>query len=496
MFSRRTARLRSAVLLTLAAALVLGGCARLLASYDVAANGMLRTDDELRRLFALGHADSALLRVTKPRKKTHVPGDDLLRVLYEGVAAHYAGDYARSTAAFDRADQLADDRTVKSISRAALSIMVNDMSLPYEPSRTERLLIPYYGALSQLRAGNIADAAVEARRLSFLLQSLEDEDQAPEPHLHAFLRHFAGVVFQVAGEYADADVAYRNAAALDSARYPVPSRPSSNGEVVVLIEHGFAPHRVQESLIVALNDEESHYFDDDDDDRRRRHAQLVGARVLEFANMSGPRVGTPQARTLVVPAPAEKASGERRHHRRSEPCDTTGNVDTGDCDDDDDEDHSYVLRMSWPVMYMENRLAPVFQIFVDSTAVPVRTRADVADAVYQDFVREQPVIVARTIARAVVKHAVSKGLEKKAAKKDEGLGKLTGVLANIGGAFTEQADTRSWHFVPRSISVVRYSLPPGVHAIRVDGGTGARADLGNVEVAAGRVVVLSTRLWN
>ncbi len=493
MFSRETASIRSALLVTLAAAVMGGGCARLLASYDLAGNGMLRADDDLRRMLALGHADSALQRVLKPKKKTQVPGDELLLALYEGTVAHYAGDYARSTAAFDRADQLAEDRSIKSITKAALSIMVNDWSLPYEPSRTERLLIPYYAALSFLQAGNPAGAAVEARRLSFLLQNMQDENKAPDPQLHAFLRHFAGVVFQAAGEYEDAQVAYRNAAALDSILYPMPRIDRKSGEVVVLIEHGFAPHRVPESLIVALNDEESHWFDDDDDDRRRHSAGLIAARVLLFANTAEPRTGPPQSRTLVVPASEQKASGKSRHH--TEPCDTTGYVDTGDCDDDDD-DHSYLLRMSWPVMYLDNRFAPVFQVFADSTAIPVHTRADIGASVYQDFVRELPVIVGRTIARAAVKHAISEGVEKKAKKKDEGLGKLAGVLTNIGGAITEQADLRSWHFVPRSISVTRYSLPPGAHHIRVDGGTGARADLGVVEVEAGQTVVLSTRIWN
>lgn len=487
MFSRNTGRFFQA--LTLAAALVTGGCARLLATYDVAPSGLSRTDEELRRYFAFGQFDSAMMRLTTPNKKAQLPKDELLRSLYEGVTAHYAGDYARSTAAFDRADMLAEDRVTKSISKAALSVLVNDMSLEYEPSRTERLLIPYYAALSYLRAGNAQEAAVEARRLSFLLQSLADERNAPNRELHAFLRNFAGIVFEAAGQYADADVAYRNAQALDSVRYTRGQRSDSTGEVIVLIEHGFAPHRVQESLVVVLGDEETHDFDDEDEDRRRVSALRVAARVLEYANTSGPRLGPPRSRMLMVPAAQSKASEPHRHHRAQ--CDSTANGTK--CKDE--EDHSYILRMSWPVMYDYAPIARPFSVFIDSTAVSAIADADIARSVLEDFRSEQAMIVARTVGRAMTKYAMTRGIEKEAAKKDSGLGKLAGVLANLGGAITEQADTRSWHFVPAAVSLVRVTLPAGTHRISVDHGGDARRDLGAATIAGGGVSVLSTRIW-
>jgi hypothetical protein len=486
--------------LLLALSVLLGGCARLIASYDIAPNGLTNTDNELRRLLAFGHADSALLRLEKPRKKAQLPKDDLLRVLYEGLAAHYAGDYARSTVAFDVADYLADDRLTTSLSQTALSLTVNDLSLAWKPSRTERLMIPYYGALSYLHAGKYQDAAVEVRRLSYLLQVLQDDDKAPPAELHAFLRNFAGVVFEAAGYYQDADVAYRNAMALDSVQYQRPKRAAGTGEVVVLIEHGFAPYRVQESLIVSLNDHDYHEFEHDDDDRRRASSFSLAARVLEHASTSGPRVGPPRSRILTVPAPLYEKSSESEHHHHKRRCEAESADSTrvkGErCEEAEDEDHSYVLRMSWPVMYDYDHGAPLISVVLDTTVVAASLRADIGRGVLEDFRREQAAIVARAIARAVAKYAMTKGLEEKAGEKNEGLGKLAGTLANIGTAITEQADTRSWHFVPRSISLVRYPLPPGQHHIKVDHGNGAPIDLGSVSVAAGRVTVLSTRVWN
>src|SRR5688500_3462832 len=129
------------------------GCARLLNSYDVAPDGLQRAEHEFRGYLSSGRPDSALLYLNNPKKKNAFPKDDLLLLLFEGVAAHYAADYQRSASVFDQASLLAEDRSTKSISKAALSLMVNDLSLAYEPSRTERLLLPYYAALSYSNAG-------------------------------------------------------------------------------------------------------------------------------------------------------------------------------------------------------------------------------------------------------------------------------------------------------------------------------------------------------
>ncbi|HEX6557962.1 MAG TPA: hypothetical protein VF021_00825 [Longimicrobiales bacterium] len=469
-------------------ALLCCGCSSVLSSYDVAPNGLIRSEYRFRRYLASGHADSALLQIRKSPKKSKLPKDDLLRLLFEGVAAHYAGDFERSAAAFDRASLLADDRSTKSISRAALSVMVNDLSLAYEPSRTERLLLPYYAALTYAQAGDLADAAVEARRLSALLQSLQDHDHAPDKPLGAFLHYFAGSIFEAAGLRVDAAVSYRNAYTLDASVLPKVPPPAgdSAGDVVILVEHGFAPHRVQESLFVMLGvDERKRFEHDRNDDERRTTASQVAARVLAFASGDGPRSGEPRARTLWVPAPTEtKASTESKP---CEPADSTAKKDKQDCDDDDDE--PYLLRMSWPVMYAPARPMPAPVLRVDSTAVAAASQLHIADAVLEDFRAEQPVIVARTVARAAAKYLLTRSA-KKSAGKHEALGTVIGAISNIGGALTEQADIRSWHLLPGVITVTRVRLSPGTHTLTLDGN-----DLGNVHIAAGRVTVLSKRIW-
>lgn len=445
----------------------LAGCGRLLSSYDVTPDGLIRGEHEIRRHLSAGHADSALLYLDNPKKQNGLPNDELLRLLFEGVAAHQAGEYGRSAAVFDRAALIAEDRSTKSLSKAALSMMVNDLSLAWEPAPTERLLLPYYAASSYANAGDYGAAAVEARRLSHQLALAESADNEPPAQLRAFLRYFAGVIFSAAGETADADVAFRNARALDSLAYAADS-----ANVVILVERGFAPHRVPESLTVLLADHETHYFDEhrSHEDRHRLSGQIA-ERVLAFANTAGPRSAPPRGRTLFVPAP----EADRRK------CDST-------CEKHDD--HSYLLRLSWPVMY-EPPAPRALQLRIDSSAVDAAVRVSVADGVLADFRREQPVIVARAVARAAAKYAISRSAEKKVGEKNEALGDVLGAIANIAGAVTEQADTRSWHLLPGSISVLRLRLEPGAHELFIDGALALRFN-----VATGRPTVLSRRVWN
>src|SRR5690606_9744580 len=215
---------RRLLLLAALAAFVGSGCAGLFSRYDVAPNGLRRSDDLLRQDLALGRADSAFARLVGAG--VGAPEDDLLRALYTGILAHYAGAYDSSNAALQQAADLAEDRYTKRVRRAALSLITGDTVLPYEPGWTERLLIHYYGALNHLLQGDREGAAVEARRLAFLLEreAEREPDQRTTPLLAA-LRFFSGVVFEAAGEWNDADVAYRNAYRLLGRGDSVPAPP-------------------------------------------------------------------------------------------------------------------------------------------------------------------------------------------------------------------------------------------------------------------------------
>ncbi|HEX6938747.1 MAG TPA: hypothetical protein VF158_05000 [Longimicrobiales bacterium] len=498
---------RRALALAGLAAVASAGCAGLFAHGDLAPSGLARSDEHLRRMLAFGRADSALSRVVADEGVA--PDDELLRALYAGILAHYAGAYDSSNAALQRAADLAEDRYTKRISRAALSLITSDNALPYEPGWAERLLIHYYGALNRLRQRDPAGAAVEARRLGLLLEREAERERDPRTTpLLAFLRYFTGVVFEVAGERNDADVAYRNAlmlAARDDA--PLPTEvplPDSLGEVVVVVEQGFVAHRVEQSMIVMLHPVEVAWLTGRSGDERAAAAAEIAARIVAGALDREPARPWYDRRppTLRISLPPDsyfaamcaeqsiKASDDGDQGKRQ-----NGNAD--DCPREDE--NPYFLRVAWPVYRLDREPVTGVRVTGGGVAEPLRFPADVSAAVVRDFADERTLIVARTVARAVTKMALTKGIEKNVGGDDDAwIGRVLGALTNVGTALLEQADTRSWLLLPGRIGIARLRLPAGTHDIALElpgGSRDPRIEVGAVDVRAGRIAVIPVRIW-
>ncbi|MDP2480868.1 MAG: hypothetical protein Q8W51_04555 [Candidatus Palauibacterales bacterium] len=485
---RRSARIRGGVALPgLLACLALSGCAALLRPFDRAPSGLSRWDQSVRDELVAGRFDSALALAGPDRADA---GDDLLRLEYEGILAHYAGMPDRSRAALGAASQLAEDRYTRSLSRTLLSFFTGDRTRAYDPPLVDRLFLHYYGALDYLATGDDEDAAVEARRLEQRLALAGDESEDPgERGLAAAMHAFAGTVFEAAGRSGEAAVSYRLArrAAGDTTRdegsTPVPAaearpapvgegtRPSvDEGTVVVVLERGFVAHRVERSLTLLL-----------------WPGELTALRTAASGDVSarrrGETVADDVARRSLGLVPVSDGPGPG-HGEGSDP---------------------YLLRVAWPT-YAAGRvpdarirlLAP--GVGSDSLIATELGVADVSTAVRSDFARQAPGILARTLVRAVAKRVAVEAVKKTASRKDETLGEIVGLAANVTSALLEQADTRGLDLLPARVRLVRVRVPAGRHRLHLEvlepGRPRPRSlDLGVVHVEAGRVVVVPVRIW-
>ena len=120
-------------------------------------------------------------------------------------------------------------------------------------------------------------------------------------------------------------------------------------------------------------------------------------------------------------------------------------------------------------------------------------RADnLATAAAVTFESEYGTIMAKTIARGITKYLITAEVGKQS--------EVAGVVANIFGAATERADTRSWLTLPESIYLVRLSLPPGNHDLNVElvddqRGVTANRTIEGVEIQAGDWTFVSRRAF-
>ncbi len=476
----------------LAAALFAGGaltgCASVFGGYDLASNGLPHPEAELRRELAR-EPETAYEAVVEGERE--LPDDDLLRLLYAGTTGRYAGHYREATQLLDVAGYVAEDRTL-SVSRQALSFITSDRALAYTPSRIERLMIPYTSAVAFLEAGDPNGAVVEARRIEALLDEFDEGVPREEiPQSSRFLHHFAAAIFETASEDNTAAVAYRRAgypsgrpAAEGGAPGAGGAPADSLGEVVVLLESGYVPHRVEQSVVIALPPFHMRALTEGDAAERAAAATAAAAQILLAANAYYGDRGfyfddRGYRRTPYLYPYRDECSGWNAPRW---------------CDGDWDP---YLLRVSWPVLFHDPVTRGTVRVRTGDATVDATTRLDVSAGVRADFEEERAAILARTVFRAAAKMVLSRAAESAVGERDEAAGRIVGLLVNLGTLLTERADTRSWHLLPGSISMVRLRLPAGTHELAIDGDRllGRDTRLGSVEVRPGRTTFVAHRIW-
>lgn len=434
------------------------------------------------------------------------PGDDLQRSLQLALALHQAGDYEASNTLFEAAEVERDLRYGRSVSRMGLSMLTSDRAVEFTPSHAEIAMIPYYRMNNYIRMGDVDGALVEARKMSALMAGLEESGDgcAGGP----FAEHLAGLVYEMGGEIADAAVALRRAergyarcagtfgfgpprsigedlhrvaslagladvAARALEVYEVEpemaaDEASGAGEVVVLLENGFVAHRASQNLYFPIFDEDVEGVDASDPDELLAVTALLTARIVE--NLIERKIWGHSFDDVPAVQLAQAAGG------------------------------AYVMKLAWPVYRLEASAAPALRVTAGEAAVDAATVQDLSGEVIRDFEPRRKLVIARAVARGVVKYSAARALERRAEERSALLGFITGAAMNAAGNAFERADTRTWSLLPDRISMARIRLAAGEHRLAVevldpDGGVTRTVDLGSVTVGAGERVILNQRVW-
>ena len=399
----------------------------------------------------------------------HAPKKSDIPFLFElGVVAHYANEFAASSTAFDQAADIAEDRYTKSVSKEVGSLVTSDKLIPYTSAQYERLLIHYYRAFNYIYQDQLDSALVECRRATSLINYFKGEDEKYDFFGAAFLAYLSGTLFEAAGEFNDAFISYRQAAAYyqnamektgvqmpdvlgyslvrlarmgfadDPERYvdqygEPPSRPKNTGELVLVYETGYVPRKREENLVFPILKTDK--VDDD-----------------EFVP------------TLI----------KRR-----------GKVY-------EDTQLEYLLRVAIPSIHTNRPHYRGIEVAVDTEKAKGQLVEDVEKLAIETLNAQSLIVLGKTLVRALTKYL----LFRQANKQHEALGLLT----NLAGVLTEQADTRSWKTLPNQIFMVRMSLPEGTHTLNLsflgeNGGVRGRDSVPDIQINPNRITFLNYRTY-
>lgn len=387
---------------------------------------------DLQIALEAGETEKAYTNLEKNApKKPDIP------YLFElGLVAHYANRFPESNTAFDQAGDIAEDRYTKSLSKEAGSLLTSDKLRPYPGTRYERLLSHYYRAINYVYLNQLDGALVECRRATALINYFKSEDETYDFFGAGFLAYLSGVLFEARGEWNDAYISYkqateyyRNAAEKTGVEMPedighslvrlarqlgfideleryqeqygkFSSRPENTGELILFYESGYVPAKREKNLVFPI-------LKKDDVNDEKFVPTLMGreGRVYE------------------------------------------------------DVELEYLLRVAIPTIDSNRPLLSGIEVAVGAVKASGVLVEDVETIAIETFNAQRPIILLRTLGRALLKYLAYRG----ANKENEALG----LLVNLAGVVTEQADTRSWQTLPNQIFMVRMLLPAGMHTLNL-----------------------------
>ncbi len=447
----------------LAFGLLLGGCTTYSAKFA-----------NLRPQLVQGQYDAALATVEAESGSK----DRLLYFLERGLILHFAGRYSESNMEFSSAERLAEDLYTKSISEGALSLLSNDNAISYRARPFEMAMVPYYKALNYIYLGRPDEAQVEARRASLQMSKYvdaslegirkEDGDILQQVRNNAFLLYYSGMLYDSDGEVNDAFTAYRNAAVAYQQNHSIldVEVPPSLGQDLERLAARLGFY----SELIQLKKDCPNVFTKDGDDG------LDGAQKTPKDYESAVRNKGWQAGHGEIAFFLEAGFVAYKTQIRFD-----FPIFEGETYSDSDYwawemyagmGNMQALVRGRKIEYWVSVAAPELQDpvgniggarvsvgFSGGHAVTHQV-ANLSREARITFDSEKPTIFFKTIARGLTKYIASREIKKQS--------DLAGALANLFGATTESADTRSWLTIPENVHLARLSLPAGTYDLKVE----------------------------
>ena len=349
-------------------------------------------------------------------KQHHPHGDLLLYLLNKAMLQRMLHDYATSNETFEQAKRIIQTYAALSITEESAAFIFNDTTRTYTGTPLEQVMLHVYAALNYLELGDVEAARVEVLQVEVRLRQLMQDSPQSVLSVDPFARYLSGMIFEDLGEYSDAMIAYRKAYEAYQA----------HAELYALE----VPEYLQRDLLrmarkVGLTNEyqELQSRFNITLDQERNPAIDQGEIVLLFHNGLAPIKREHSVATI------DPRSGR-------------------------------LIRVSLPYYQSRPELITAARLSTQGNRTKTQQVEAIDQIAHQTLEAYMPAITARAVARAVLKY----NMAREAGKQND----VAGLLVNIMGVVTEQADTRSWLTLPANIQMARLQLQPGSYNLSIE----------------------------
>ena len=378
------------------------------------------------------------IEALKEGRETYGESNSVLFGLELGMLFHYAQEYDSSTARLLAAEKEIEDLYTKSVTQAAVSLVLNDNVLPYEGEDFEKVMLNLVAALNFAQQGEIDEALVEARKVDLKLRDFSRRYEGENVYTEdAFSRYLAGVFYEEAGDINDAFISYR--LALDA--YQATEEQFRTPPPTFLFDD-----LVRTATLMSFTEEARAYRE-------------AGGKAFTAEDRS-------QGRILVLVYAGKGPVKEEIRPSVSIP-------------DDEGTIHTFQLALpQFVVRYLHPRTytvsttggPPGWEGLSDECVTGQNINAIAA----QTLADRLGLIYLKSGGRALLKFLAAEKAKSELKKNGSETANVLGSLAiDILVGATEQADLRSWTTLPAEVQMGRLILPPGTYSLEVladDGG--------------------------
>jgi hypothetical protein len=373
---------------------------------------------DLRNSFAnrdFNNASSLLERFE--RENVYQPKDAVLMYLERGAVHHFSGDYENSNKFFNEAEFEIEAQFARSVTLAIQSFLINDYSLVYGGEDYEDIYLNVFKSLNYIHLEDLEAALVEARRMSFKMERLDE--------------HYRGLAESLARQDTTNQVDWQPGEAniensalghyLSAVLYSKSNRPD-NARIEL------------DRTRVALTDQ-----------------WAIGARSqVDDALLE--KVANPDSYNMMLKGFAgrspRKKSNELSLYIPQE---------------------DFYIKFALPSLEMwESEVSFVTAFVNDTLEVPMYLIEEMDRVAREVYKVKEPIVYARSVVRSFIKAFGSRALANRAGKENEVLGEVLNIFGMIGQEVSERADLRSWQTLPGQAYTNLIYLPEGMHSVRIE----------------------------
>ncbi len=388
--------------------------------------------------------DAAEKTIIKAKKSEYGDNNKLLYLLNLGWTFHLAGKHVEAQQVFDEADKTIGDLFTKRTSDDIAAFIGNDNNLPFEGEDFEKIALTITRTLDFMFNGKPDSARVEIKKIEERMKFLNSERKEKATYGEdAFAHYLSGLIYEIDEEYNDAYISYFKA-------YQAYKKYESKYKTST-------PTFVKESVMRYADE----YANDADLNMLKKELTSVNPKNLKDYQKEGQLVFVHY--NGYAPKKVERTFKIQRGSQK---------------------DLTQDIYMAYPEYVSRTKRVAYAQVSINGETFKTDVVQPIDKIAFIDLKERMKRIWTKMIIRRVAKFVASE-VAGGSKKNDSGLGDLLHLASNI----SEQADVRSWRFLPAEIGMSTISLAPGKYDINItfhasNGAVIDRTTLSGVEVKA------------